>query len=377
MPTQPVEAGFLTVGQQAARDAVLRAYRGGRLGRTLLVHGPPGAGKGAFVGDVLALLFCERPTGAGPCNACRGCRLARGRAHPDLVIGSPEGWRESRSAGESMVSAARRWLLESSGAPVAAERRVVLIEGADRANEQIQNALLKALEEPAPRQVFILVADEPGLLLPTIRSRCQPLRIGAVPHDELVAWLMDRVRLPQDQAEPLARIAGGLVGRATSLADRAPAVEWRRRTQQELLELLSRPRAERFAAVKELIDGAVRLTSAQPDLAAADETAPGVAPAAAEQRAAALLVAEAWLDLARDLLVSAADRQVLAPAGWLAGDLAGPARRAGIGPLLDFVNVLERAGEGLRQNASPRLALEVAMLAWPMTDDAVRASRGG
>src|SRR5690606_13847667 len=131
-----------------------------------------------------------------------------------------------------------------------AERRVVLSEGADRANEQIQNALLKALEEPAPRQLFILVADEPGLLLPTIRSRCQPLRIGAVPHDELVAWLMDRVRLPQDQAEPLARIAGGLVGRAASLADRAPAVEWRRRTQQELLELLSRPRADRFAAVR-------------------------------------------------------------------------------------------------------------------------------
>jgi hypothetical protein len=253
-----------------------------------------------------------------------------------------------------------------------AERRVILIVGADRANEQVQNALLKALEEPAPRQMFILVADEPGLLLPTIRSRCQPLRIGPVPHAQLVAWLMDDLSLPQDQAEPLARIAGGLVGRAVGLAERAPLVEWRRRTQQELLDLMGRPRADRFAAVRELIDGAVRLTSGLPEVVDGDDGS-AATPVAAEQRAAALLVADAWLALARDLLVAAAQREGLAPAGWLVGELVGPARRAGIGPLLAFVDVLERATEGLRQNAAPRLALETAMLAWPLTDAAARS----
>src|SRR5688500_17977623 len=129
-----VDAGFLSLGQPTARAAAQRAAASGRLQRTLLVHGPAGAGKGAFVEDLLALLFCMAPDASRrPCNACRGCRDARLRRHPDLVIGSPERWREERSTGESIVSAARRWLLDSAGAPVTAEHRVLLVEGADGA----------------------------------------------------------------------------------------------------------------------------------------------------------------------------------------------------------------------------------------------------
>ena len=179
-------AGFQSPGQPQARAAALRAAQSGRLQRTLLVHGPAGAGKGAFTNDLLALLFCqaEDPT-LRPCNACRGCRDARARTHPDLVVGGPDQWREERATGESIVAVARRWLLASAGSPILADQRVILIEGADRANEQAQNALLKALEEPLPRQMFVLVADEPGRLLPTIRSRAQPLRVGPVPKAEL------------------------------------------------------------------------------------------------------------------------------------------------------------------------------------------------
>ena len=183
-------AGFQSLGQPQARAAALRAAQSGRLQRTLLVHGPAGAGKGAFTNDLLALLFCQAddPT-LKPCNACRGCRDARARSHPDLVVGGPAQWREERATGESIVAAARRWLLASAGSPILADQRVILIEGADRANEQAQNALLKALEEPLPRQMFVLVANEPGRLLPTIRSRAQPLRVGPVPKAELRQWL--------------------------------------------------------------------------------------------------------------------------------------------------------------------------------------------
>jgi DNA polymerase-3 subunit delta' len=364
-----VDPGFLSLGQPSARAAALRAAASGRLQRTLLVHGPAGAGKGAFVDDLLALLFCvDADAARRPCNACRGCRDARARRHPDLAIGSPERWREERSTGESIVSVARRWLLDSAGAPVAGERRVLLVEGVDRANEQIQNALLKALEEPSPRQMFVLVADEPNRLLPTIRSRAQSLRVGSVPHDDLVAWLVDRERLPADQADVLARIAGGLPGRAIGFARTPTLVEWRRRTQDQLLQLVGRGRADRFASVRELLDEASRMGAASPD-----ETEEGVEdaaqrPVAAEQRAAALLVVDAWLGLARDLLVSAAGRPDLAPAAGLVPEVEAAAKRLPAGPLLSFVELLERIREGLRQNAAPRLALEVAMLAWPTTD---------
>ncbi|HYM52730.1 MAG TPA: hypothetical protein VEW45_04500 [Candidatus Dormibacteraeota bacterium] len=369
MTALEVDPGFLSLGQPSARAAALRAAASGRLQRTLLVHGPAGAGKGAFVDDLLALLFCvDADAARRPCNACRGCRDARARRHPDLAIGSPERWREERSTGESIVSVARRWLLDNAGAPVAGERRVLLVEGVDRANEQIQNALLKALEEPSPRQMFVLVADEASRLLPTIRSRAQSLRVGSVPHDDLVAWLVDRERLPADQADVLARIAGGLAGRAIGFARTPTLVEWRRRTQDQLLQLLARGRADRFASVRELLDEASRMGAALPDETEDGTEDGGQRPVAAEQRAAALLVVDAWLGLTRDLLVSAAGRPDLAPAAGLVPEVEAAAKRLPAGPLLFFVELLERIREGLRQNAAPRLALEVAMLAWPTTD---------
>ncbi|HEX2883609.1 MAG TPA: hypothetical protein VHQ42_03450 [Candidatus Limnocylindria bacterium] len=359
------DTGFLSPGQAAAKRAARHATGSGRLGRTLLVHGPAGAGKDAFVGDLLALLFCADPDPERrPCNACRGCRDARSRVHQDLVVGSPEAWREMRSTGESIVAAARRWLLEAAGAPVVADRRVVLIDRADRANEQTQNALLKTLEEPTDRHVFILVADEPARLLPTIRSRSQPLRVGPVARAELVAYLMDHRRLPADQADALARIANGLAGTALAYADNAELLAWRRRVQAELLSLLSRGRADRFASVRDLLDETTRLGVAPPTSAEAEADAPRTP--ASVQREAAMLLVEAWLDLTRDLLVACAGRAELAPSRELAPAVADLGGRVGAHALIRMVALLERMHDGLRENAAPKLALEAAMLAWPM-----------
>ena len=357
--------GFQTVGQYAAQRVARHAAERGRGGRTLLIHGPPGAGKTAFVDDLLALAFCtDADLGRRPCNACRGCRDARARTHPDLVIGSPGSWRDSRSTGESIVAVARRWLLDAAGAPVVGARRVVLIERADDANEQIQNALLKALEEPTDRHVYLLVADEPSKLLPTIRSRCQPLRIGPVPREELVSLLMDRRPLPADLAESLATLAGGLPGLALRYADDKAALEWRSAVQRELLGLLERDRAERFGAIGDLLAEADRLEAAPRQPSEGDEAR--LAPSA--QRGAAVRVVGAWLGLTRDLLVAAAGRPELAPSGELAPEIDRLARRIGTRPLVAMVKTLEHMHDGLRENAAPRLTLEVGMLAWPRVE---------
>ena len=365
-------AGFRTLGQGNAQRLARHAAQRRELGRTLLVHGPRGAGKDAFVDDLLALLFCADPdVAARPCNECRGCRDARARAHPDLVVGSPELWRELKASGESIVAAARRWLLDAAGAPVVADRRVVLIEGSDRANEQAQNALLKVLEEPTDRHTFLLVADEPRRLLPTIRSRCRPLRIGPIPRAELVAHLMDRLRLPADQAEALAQLSGGLVGAAHRYVEQKERLEWRRRVQSELLTLLDRGRADRFGAVRDLLDDAARVAAPAPaaDPAEGETDTAAKAPASAGRAAAALIV-DAWLGIARDLMVASVGRGDLAPGRELGGDgpsqLDGLAARIGPRPLADMVEFLEGVGEALRENAAPRLALEAAMLRWPV-----------
>jgi hypothetical protein len=361
------EAGFLSLGQPIARRVLLQAAGSGGLHRTFLVHGPRGAGKGAFVDDLLALLLCAEPAlDRRPCNACRSCREARARTHPDLVLGSPERWRDERSTGESIVAAARRWLLDSAGTPIAGERRVILVEGLDRAGEAIQNALLKALEEPSARQVFVIVADDIGRLLPTIVSRSRTLRVGAVARGELVAWLVDRERLPADQADALARIAEGLPGRAIGFARRPELVEWRRRTQAELLGLLERGRADRFGSVRDLLDAGPPGEPALADepVLAADDAGPA-RPAVGAQRAAAVAIVDAWQGLVRDLLVASAGRPDQAPASHLLPGLAPMARRLRPRALLDFAALLERIRAGLLENAAPRLALEMAMLGWP------------
>jgi DNA polymerase III gamma/tau subunit len=360
-------AGFLSLGQPNVRAAALRAAQSGRLRRTLLVHGPAGAGKGAFTDDLLALLFCQADDpGVRPCNACRGCRDARARRHPDLVVGGPERWREDRATGESIVASARRWLLASAGAPIAAEQRVILIEDADRANEQTQNALLKALEEPSARQMFILVADEPGRLLPTIRSRAQPLRVGPVPKAQLRDWLVEHEHQAADRAASVARLAGGLTGRAIGYARAGEVLRWREQTQRELLGLLPSGRAERFDSVRHLLDSAAKLglPPEEESVDPPDDEPPR--PAGAAQRAAALQVISAWRDLARDLLMVATGRPQLAAAEHGA-ELEQAARSIDRRTLVDFLGLAGRIADGLRENAAPRLALEVAMLAWPTT----------
>ncbi len=357
-------SGFLAIGQPVSRRTVLQAAASGRLQHTLLIHGPAGAGKGAFLDDLLALLFCTDPdAGRRPCNACRACRQARTHAHPDLVLGSPERWRELRSPGDSIVAAARRWLLENAGTPVAAPWRVIVLEHADRANEQIQNALLKILEEPAPRQIFVLLADEPARLLPTIRSRAQSLRVGPVPRAELAAWLTEGARHSAAEADATARLAGGLIGRALELVPTAEKRRWWEATQRELLTLLARGPADRFASARDLLADAGRRTpGASAEADASDE---GTTPAA--QRVAAVLLMDAWLSLARDLLVAASGRPEMAPAASLDDDFAGAASRVHRGALLGFIERLEETREAVLQNAAPLLALQALMLAWPST----------
>jgi DNA polymerase-3 subunit delta' len=356
--------GFLSLGQPAARRIARGAAVADGIARTLLVHGPAGAGKRAFVDDLLALALCEvNDPRDRPCNVCRGCRQARARTHPDLVVGSPDVWREARTAGESIVAAARRWLGEVSGAPVVARRRIVLVEAVDRATEAVQNALLKTLEEPTDRHTFVLVADEPARLLPTIRSRCQPLRIGPVPRAELVEHLMAVRALPADQATTLARLANGLAGTALAFADRTDLLDWRRRLQAELLALLERGPADRFGAARDLLDEASRLGVPEP--AEGDEADADTRATPSQARGGATLIVDAWLDLTRDLLVAAHAGADLAPSGELGGDLAARGRAIGAVELTGMARLLERIHDGLRENLAPRLAIERAMLAWP------------
>jgi DNA polymerase III delta prime subunit len=356
--------GFLAIGQPVAERLARGMLAADAAPPTILVHGPAGSGKGAFVDDLVATVLCEATDPrARPCNGCAGCRQARSRTHPDLVIASPARWREDRGTGESIVAVARRWLAEVSGAPIVGRWRVIVVEQADGANEQVQNALLKVLEEPGDRQLFILVADDPRQLLPTIRSRVQAVRLGRVSQAELAEWLVTSAHVTDEQAAALARLADGRVGRAMAFAAAPDQVEWRRRTQHELLALLERGRADRMASARELLDEASRGALAATPVTADDEAAPRTPTGV--QRAAALAITDAWVDLARDLAVAAAGAPALAASSELVPDLEAVARGQDARGWAETALTIERIRDALAENVSPRLALETAMLAWP------------
>jgi hypothetical protein len=152
---------------------------------------------------------------------------------------------------------------------------------------------------------------------------------------------------------------------ATALVEQQGLLGWRRRVQAELLALLERGRADRFGAVRDLLDDTIRLVPAVPSQAEPDEEGPRTP--ASTQRAAAALLVDIWLSLTRDLMVSAAGRPELAPSHELdAPQLGAIASRIGTAPLARMAKLLERIHDGLRENTAPRLALEAAMLAWPM-----------
>jgi DNA polymerase III subunit delta' len=171
-----------------------------------LFTGPPGSGRSVAARAFAAALLCA-DQGCGRCPCC--LQVAAG-SHADLLLIRPDGL----SYG---VRQTRDLVLRAAAAPVSGRWRVVLFEDADRATEQAANALLKAIEEPAPRTVWLLCAPSADDLPTTIRSRCRLVTLRTPPTDAVASVLM-RDGVGPEQALTAARAAQGHIGRARRLA---------------------------------------------------------------------------------------------------------------------------------------------------------------
>ena len=211
--------------QAEVYQRAVRALADGKLGHALLLAGPPDLGKRELAETLATRLLCTQPRADGlPCGACRGCRMAPAQAnglattqlHPDLQrIGLEPNEKGDKLRSEITVDQMRRLGQWFSLTPGFGGAQVALVEPADAMNNAAANALLKALEEPAPGRYLLLVSSRPGRLPATIRSRCQRLEFRLPPLAEARAWLLaqgfDGKRL--DTALEAARGNPGLAAR--------------------------------------------------------------------------------------------------------------------------------------------------------------------
>lgn len=197
-----------------------------RLPHALLIAGPRGLGKRQLVEQLVRALLCTQPDPAGhACGQCADCRLVAAGSHPDLLRVGPD---PDSKSGEIAIDPIRDLAERASLTPIRASRKLVTIDPADRLNAAAANALLKTLEEPAGAALLVLVAERPGRLPATIRSRCQRLRVPVPEESVALAWLAPQLGGDPARAAQRLHLAYGAPLRALTELDDAALAQRRK-----------------------------------------------------------------------------------------------------------------------------------------------------
>ena len=214
--------------------------------------GPPGSGRSSAAVAFAQALICPN----NGCGTCNDCNSAKTHGHPDVEIIRTEGL-------SIKVEEVRELLTRVAWAPSMGGWRVVVMEDADRLTESAANALLKAIEEPGTRTVWLLCAPTLHDVLPTIRSRCRHLQLRTPSLEAVTNVLINRDHIAPGMADFAARVSQGHIGRAKYLATNE-SVRSNRKTIM-LLPLQLSSLAAAFQAAQTLVDLATTEANATSD----------------------------------------------------------------------------------------------------------------
>jgi DNA polymerase-3 subunit delta' len=187
-----------------------------------LFTGPTGSGRSNAAIAFAAGLLCEK----GGCGTCINCTTTIDGSHSDIELVRTEGL-------SIKVDEVRELITRTSWSPSVGNYRVVVIEDADRLTESAANALLKVIEEPGARTVWLLCAPTLSDIIPTIRSRCRHLNLRTPSIKAVTQLLIDRDGIEPKMAEFAANASQGHIGRAKYLATNEDA----RKTREKILNI--------------------------------------------------------------------------------------------------------------------------------------------
>ena len=320
------------IGHEWAVDMLKKHVADGSPRHAYLFAGPPGVGRRTLALRFAQALNCQTLLEAGvPCGQCRDCKQIHAMQYADLTVVQAEA--EGGTLKVDQIREARRTLTLK---PYQANYRVALFLRFQEANDNAANALLKTLEEAPSYAVLILTADNPEQLLPTIVSRCEVLKLRSLKIEE-VQTALEATGSEMGEAKLIAHVSGGRFGYARRLMEDGSLLERREERLNELQDLISASRVEKFAYAEKL---------------SKDK----------ESMRQAILI---WLSYWRDVMLRSAraetplvnvDRNV--EIEDLAGRLDLPAARRIVSSLEDVLEKMER-------NVNSRLLAEVLLLDLP------------
>ncbi|MEI5583419.1 MULTISPECIES: DNA polymerase III subunit delta' [unclassified Agromyces] len=375
---------LLRAAALAARDSRASAD----MTHSWLITGPPGSGRSNLAYAFAEALLSGEPDG----DRATGIQVAA-RSHPDLHVLATEGV-------IIKVADVRKIVERSHYAPSVGHHRVIVVEDADRMTEQTSNVLLKELEEPPERTVWILCAPSEADLIPTIRSRVRSVRLQVPSVADVAELLVRRDGVDRALAERAAREAQSHIGMAHRLATSAEARDRRAETLRLALQVRSTPGAVMTAA--RLLEIAGDDAKAIAELRDAEERehtlrslgiAPGQAvPAALRSQLRALEedqkrratrslrdgIDRILVDLAslfRDILVAQLGADVELVNLEIADEVARAAASATPARTLATLDAIQEARIRIDANVQPALALEAMLVSAIRRPEPARAVR--
>ena len=328
-------------GQQHLAKVLEASLKLDRLSHAYLLVGPPHVGKKPLALDLARAVNCLDQENR-PCLQCQQCLRISASRHTDVrIIGLHLEEEESTTRKEIGIDTVREVQHQASLKPYEGYCRVFIFDGAESLSEEAANALLKTLEEPPPQVLIILLTSWEEALLPTILSRCQRLELRPLPKKQVVDELVRNQAVSQEKAEELARLSRGCLGWALSALSDPEMMEVRRQRLEHISSVADASLEDRFGYASELASQYFRERD--------------------EVRETLYLWLGWWRDI---LLLGQGASEYIQNIEWLE-PLRQQAEKLTLLQQIQIIQSISRTLDALEQNANPRLALEVMMLALP------------